>query len=77
MENLLERITIDEEICGGRPTIKGTRVTVKTILEYLAAGESLPNILKAYPVLTKEDVLASMAFAAKMLEPNFTIKQVA
>jgi uncharacterized protein (DUF433 family) len=77
MENLLERIAIDEEICGGRPTVKGTRITVKTILEYLAAGESPANILEAFPVLTKEDVLACMAFAAKLLEPDFTIKAVA
>jgi uncharacterized protein (DUF433 family) len=77
MENLLNRIAIDEEICGGRPTIKDTRITVKTILEYIAAGETIANIVQAYPILTKEDVLASVAFAAKLLEPDFTFKEVA
>jgi uncharacterized protein (DUF433 family) len=77
MDNLLSRIAIDEEICGGRPTIKDTRITVKTILEYIAAGETMSNILQAYPILTKEDILACVAFAAKMLEPDFTIKDVA
>ena len=77
MENLLNRNAIDEEICGGRPTIKDTRITVKTILEYIAAGETIANIVQAYPILTKEDVLASVAFAAKLLEPDFTFKEVA
>jgi len=43
--NLLERITVNPDICNGKPTIRGMRITVKTILEYIAAGESVENIL--------------------------------
>jgi uncharacterized protein (DUF433 family) len=44
MENYLERISIDEAVCNGKPTIRSYRITVKTILEYLAAGESYKNM---------------------------------
>ena len=50
------RITIIPDVCEGKPTIRGMRITVKTVLEYLAAGESAENILKAYPVLEREDI---------------------
>jgi len=66
MNNLVDRITIDPEVCNGKPTIRGLRITVKTVLEYLAAGESIENILEAYPVLEKEDILAAIQYAVKM-----------
>ncbi|TVQ10944.1 MAG: DUF433 domain-containing protein [Balneolaceae bacterium] len=66
MKNLRDRITIDPEICNGKPTIRGLRITVKTVLEYLAAGESVENILEAYPVLEKEDVIAAIQYAVKI-----------
>jgi len=49
-------ITIDADVCNGKPTIRGQRVTVQTILEFLSAGESQEEILKQYPTLTKEDI---------------------
>ena len=60
MENLLKRITINENVCNGKPTIRGYRITVRTILEYIAAGETVENLLEAYPFLEKEDIDACL-----------------
>lgn len=68
MENNLERIVIDEAICNGRPIIRGYRVTVKTILEFLAAGETHENILEAYPFLEEADIKACIEFAARAMD---------
>lgn len=59
-----DRITIDPEIVGGKPAIRGTRLAVEFILELLAAGQSEAEILDQYPGLTKEDVLACLAYAS-------------
>jgi len=71
-----ERITINPAICNGKPVIRGKRVTVQTILEFLAAGESREAILKQYPSLEPEDIDAVLHFAAEMMENNYTIKQM-
>ncbi len=63
-EELLKRITINPEICHGKPTIRNTRVMVEGILEYLAGGDTLENILNEFTDLEKEDILACLAFAA-------------
>jgi uncharacterized protein (DUF433 family) len=68
MENLLNRITLNPEICNGKPIIRNMRITVKTVLEYLAAGESTENILKAYPFLEDKDILACLQFASMMVD---------
>ncbi|MGC9996798.1 MAG: DUF433 domain-containing protein [Terriglobia bacterium] len=62
--DLLSRITHDREIMGGRPCIRGMRVTVGTIVGLLASGHSTDEILRAYPYLEKEDVQAALSFAA-------------
>lgn len=59
-----ERIARDPEIMLGKPTIRGTRITVELILRKLGAGVSVEEILQAHPRLTREDVLAAQAFAA-------------
>jgi uncharacterized protein (DUF433 family) len=66
MENseLLNRITVDPEVCNGKPTIRGRRITVQTILEFLGAGESREEILRQYPSLEPADLDACVAFAA-------------
>ena len=56
------RIVIDPNICNGRPTIRGTRITVQTILEFLGAGDSIEDLLAEYPSLSKEDILASLTY---------------
>jgi uncharacterized protein (DUF433 family) len=58
------RITIDSEKRGRRPCIRGLRMTVYDVLEYLASGMSKEEILKDFPDLTRDDILACLAFAA-------------
>jgi uncharacterized protein (DUF433 family) len=77
MKELIDRITIDQKICNGKPTIRGKRITVNTILEFLSAGESENEILKQYPMLEKEDISACLLFAAELLNNNYSIKPVA
>ena len=62
------RITFDPAVMGGKPCIRGLRVTVGTIVELLAAGRSTEEILEAYPYLEREDIDQSVAYAAWRLE---------
>ena len=61
---LNERITIEPGKRGGKPCIRGMRITVQDILEYLASGMNMDEILEDFPYLEKEDILASLSFAA-------------
>jgi uncharacterized protein (DUF433 family) len=65
MNPLLRRISIDPGICGGKPCIKGTRIWVSLILDFLAEGMSEPELLTEYPQLAHEDVLAAIAYGAE------------
>ncbi|MBT0810075.1 DUF433 domain-containing protein [Litoribacter ruber] len=67
MENHIERITIDPEICHGKPTIRGLRYPVENLLELLAAGMSHDELLQDFPDLEQEDILACLAYAAKLV----------
>jgi len=60
----LQRITIEAGKCGGRPCIRGLRIRVTDILELLSAGASFDEILKDYPFLEREDILAALDYAA-------------
>jgi uncharacterized protein (DUF433 family) len=60
----LQRITIEEGKCGGRPCIRGQRIRVKDVLELLGAGASFDEILHDYPFLEREDILAAIDYAA-------------
>ncbi|RMG39231.1 MAG: DUF433 domain-containing protein [Methanobacteriota archaeon] len=64
---LLERITLDPEVMVGKPVIKGTRLTVEYILNLLAHGASMEEILEEYEGLTREDIHACLLFASKSL----------
>ena len=66
MQPLLARITIDPEICHGKPCIRGLRYPVETILELLSAGMTTDEILADYPDLEREDILAALSFAAQL-----------
>lgn len=77
MEYIFDRITIDDTICNGRPTIRGTRISVQTILDFLSAGDSSKDILEQYPSLEPEDIKACMKFAADLMSRNYSIKTVA
>lgn len=59
-----QRISIDPNVCHGKPCIKGTRIMVSIILDYLGKGESHESIRKAYPQLTEEDIRAALGYAA-------------
>jgi uncharacterized protein (DUF433 family) len=63
---LTERITIDPEICHGKPTIRGLRYTVELILELLSSGMTIEEILADYEDLEREDILAALTFAARL-----------
>ncbi len=55
-----ERITLDPDICNGRPVVRGTRIAVQTVLGFLGAGDSVEDVLAEYPALTREDVQACL-----------------
>lgn len=71
MNNLLERISVDPNICFGKPCIKGTRIWVALILDFLAAGSSIDDILEAYPHIKEEDIYACIAYGAAVSRENF------
>jgi uncharacterized protein (DUF433 family) len=66
----LDRITIDPDICHGKPCIRGLRYPVETILELLSAGMSIDDILADCLDLEREDILAALAFAARPTQDN-------
>ena len=68
MESLLQRITIDPEICHGKPTIRGLRYPVENMLELLASGMTIHELLLDYPDLEKDDFLACLEYAAKLTQ---------
>jgi uncharacterized protein (DUF433 family) len=65
-EELLGRITINPDVCGGRPCVRGHRVWVSLLLDLLASGSSMRDILDNYPGLEEADVLACIAYGAEM-----------
>lgn len=66
MEILLSRITIDPAVCHGKPCVLGLRYPVETLLELLSAGMTTEEILADYPDLEKDDLLAALAYAARL-----------
>ena len=60
MDYLIDRITIDSNICNGKPTIRGKRISAQTILKFLSAGDTREDILKQYPTLEPEDIDACL-----------------
>ena len=71
MNPLLQRISIDPAICGGKPCIKGTRIWVSLILDLLADGLTEAQLLSEYPQLAHEDVLAAIAYGAEASRERF------
>lgn len=71
--NVMDRITINPEICNGKPTIRGLRITVQTVLEYLFAGETKDSIVGQFPALEIEDIEACQQFAIQMMDKKFAI----
>ena len=65
---LLSRITIDPDICHGKPAIRHLRYPVESILEYMAAGDTFEDLLAEFPDLEREDLQACLEFAAQSLK---------
>ena len=72
-----ERIVINPDICNGRPVVLGTSISVQTVLEFLAAGDSVAEVLEEYPSLTREDVQACLDYAARVMGNHFSVVQAA
>jgi len=68
MADLLNRITVNPNQCGGRPCIRGMRIRVSDVLDLLAAGQSPRDILEDYPYLEAEDIAACLSYAARRLD---------
>jgi uncharacterized protein (DUF433 family) len=73
---MLERIEIHPDICNGRPVLRGTRIAVRTVLEFLAAGDSVEDVLEEYPGLTREDVQACLAYATGLMDNGYSVEAV-
>jgi uncharacterized protein (DUF433 family) len=71
------RITIDPTICNGKPTLRGKRIAVQTVLEYLSAGDSETEILEQYPSLEAEDIRACLRFATQIMGQRYDLALVA
>lgn len=71
MNELLSRISVDPEICFGKPCIRGTRIWVSLLLDFLAAGATIEDLLDDYPHLKREDILAAIAYGAEMSRERY------
>ena len=72
-----ERITSHPDICNGRPVVRGTRITAQTVIEFLAAGDSVEDVLAEYPALTRGDVQACLDHAARLMGNHYSVVSVA
>ena len=73
----MRKIIVHPDICNGLPTIEGTRIAVRTVLEFLSAGDSIDDVLADYPTLTREDVLACLAYSARLMGHHYSVQAVA
>ena len=71
MNPLLSRISVDPNICFGKPCVRGTRIWVSLLLDFLASGASIEEILADYPHLKREDILAAIAYGAEMSRERY------
>lgn len=68
---LLQRISMDPKVCFGKPCIRGHRLWVSLILDFLASGMNIKDIMEQYPGLEKEDILACIAYGAEMARERY------
>jgi uncharacterized protein (DUF433 family) len=73
----MRRIVVQADVCGGKPVFEGTRITAQSVIEFLAAGDSVADVVRAYPVLNEEDVHEALRFSSKILDLEFSVRQVA
>ena len=70
-DQLMQRISIDPNVCFGKPCIRGTRIWVSLLLDFLANGMTMEDILCEYPSLTAEDIRAAIAYGAEMARERY------
>jgi uncharacterized protein (DUF433 family) len=70
-------IILNPNICNGKPIIAGTRITVQSLLEFLAAGDSIKDVLEEYPDLTREDVQSCIEYASKLMANHYEVEKLA
>jgi uncharacterized protein (DUF433 family) len=68
-----ERISTSPDVCNGRPVVAGTRIAVQTVLEFLAAGDSVEDVLEEYPSLARADVQACLDYASRVMGNHFSV----
>jgi uncharacterized protein (DUF433 family) len=73
MENILDRITVDPDLCGGRPTIRNMRIRVKDVIDLLANGLSREEILNELPDLEKEDIEACLKYVSSKFDHSVIV----
>jgi len=71
------RITVDPAVCHGKACVKGTRIMASVVLDNLAAGQSADEIVRLYPTLRREDVIAAMAYAAELARERVVLTSAA
>ncbi len=76
MTNIDDRITIDADMLNGKPAIRGKRIAVQTILEFLSKGDGVDEILEEYPTLEREDIYACLRFASRLMQNNYQIDSI-
>jgi uncharacterized protein (DUF433 family) len=74
---MTERITVSPDVCNGKPVIRGTRIAVQTVLEFLAAGDSMEDVLEEYPSIKREDVQACLDYASKLMANHYSVVPMA
>jgi uncharacterized protein (DUF433 family) len=73
----MKDIEIHPDICNGQPVIRGTRITAQSVLDFLAAGDTIEEVLDAYPTLSREQVLACISFSSDLLRHQYITEKVA
>jgi uncharacterized protein (DUF433 family) len=71
MNEMLSRIAVDPQVCFGKPCVRGTRIWVSLLLDFLASGATIEEILENYPQLKREDILAAIAYGAEMSRERY------
>lgn len=74
MENLISRITINPDVCHGKPTVRNMRYPVEMILDLLSSGMTFQELIEDYPALENEDILACLAYASKLTDVKIISK---
>lgn len=74
--SVYKNIVCNNEICGGRPTIKNTRLTVSNIISFVLAGDSDEEVLSAFPYITTEDIQACKEFTTLMLDQKHSVVEI-